>query len=477
MIKSKERVRDFGEVFTPAWLVSDMCDLVDREIRNTFTKILEPCCGNGNFLVEILKRRLSIHGLSVQHIKESLQTLYGIDIQEDNVCETKKRMRAEVVRVLNGASDEFLIEMLDIIDKNIVCADFLQDDTFAGIQFDLIITNPPYQKNVVKKDGNKGRANAAYPEFFDRAIEYSKKKVVFIIPSRWMTKSVNGVPKIWLDKMVAARNYKVLHDYRDSMECFTGVNITGGVCYFLWDREYEGKCEYFYHINKKVYKRKGFLDKYNINATIRDVRTYGIIDKIIDKEGMYFKDNSFYDIVSSRSCFMHNKNIFESSWKDYNLEKTDEFQYKYYVTKQTHGVPHGFVSREQIARNFKLVKANKLYIHATYGGSINGKIINKPFLGEPNSLCSRSFIMIGCTPDKYDYTKEQLLNIKSYVETKFFKFLIKLLKHTQNGSRRVYRMVPMQDFDTDWTDSMLYKKYGLTDSEIEFINNEVKDLG
>ena len=152
-------------------------------------------------------------------------------------------------------------------------------------------------------------------------------------------------------------------------------NISGGVCYFLWDREYEGKCEYFYHVNKKVYKREGFLDEYNINATIRDVMAYGIIDKIIDKEGMYFKDNSFYDIVSSRSCFMHNKNIFESSWKDYNLEKTDEFQYKYYVTKQTHGVPHGFISREQIAI-LNTVKANKLYI-LSYITSV-WQIINKP---------------------------------------------------------------------------------------------------
>lgn len=472
MIKSKKRVREFGEVFTPEWLVSDMCDLVDKEIRNTFTNILEPCCGNGNFLVEIFRRRMNVHGLCVQHIRESLQTLYGVDIQEDNVYEAKKRLRVELLRVLNGLSDEFLIEMLDIMDKNIVCADWLTDNVFSDVQFDLIITNPPYQKNVVAKDNNKGRADAVYHEFFDKALESSKKKVVFIIPSRWMSKSGNGVPKIWFDKMISSKCFTILHDFPDSKDCFNNIELNGGLCYFVWDNEHDGMCDYSYHTKNKTFVRRGFLDKYGLGIVIRDIQSFSILDKIISIDGWYFENSSFSDIVSTSSCFSY-KGVFESNWQDYSLEKKDKFQYKYYVAKQTHGVNYAYVSREQIAKNFELVKASKLFIYAAYGGSIDGKIISKPFLGEPGSLASRSFIMIGCTPGKYDYTEEQLINIKSYVETKFFRYLVKLLKHTQNGSRRVYRMVPMQDFDINWNDEMLYQKYNLTDLEINRIEAAV----
>jgi len=100
LIKSKERIKEFGEVFTPAWLVSDMCDLVNNEIINEDTSILEPCCGNGNFLIEILRRRLSKPNKTTDYIRKSIQSLKGIDILPDNVQEAKSRLLSEIVEHL-----------------------------------------------------------------------------------------------------------------------------------------------------------------------------------------------------------------------------------------------------------------------------------------------------------------------------------------------------------------------------------------
>lgn len=121
MIKSKERIKEFGEVFTPAWLVSDMCDLVNNEIINEDTSILEPCCGNGNFLIEILRRRLSKPNKTTDYIRKSIQSLKGIDILPDNVQEAKSRLLSEIVEHLEGHKRGFIVEMLEIMESNNDC--------------------------------------------------------------------------------------------------------------------------------------------------------------------------------------------------------------------------------------------------------------------------------------------------------------------------------------------------------------------
>lgn len=104
-IKSKSRVRDHGEVFTPANIVNDMMDLLKEEGYRLDATFLEPACGNGNFLVEILKRKMetankmyteSSNNIEVYNLALAIamSCIYGIDIQDDNIEEAKTRLRS-----------------------------------------------------------------------------------------------------------------------------------------------------------------------------------------------------------------------------------------------------------------------------------------------------------------------------------------------------------------------------------------------
>lgn len=127
--KSKERVKKFGEVFTPAWLVKKMCDMLDDEngghafdIEKTF---LEPCCGTGNFAVEIIGRKLA-KCKTAEDVRTAVASYYTIEIQEDNVQECRERVAALVAEQFLG------VEVRDILERNIVCGDFLHPE---GIWF------------------------------------------------------------------------------------------------------------------------------------------------------------------------------------------------------------------------------------------------------------------------------------------------------------------------------------------------------
>lgn len=123
MIKSNERKQAFGEVYTPSWLVKNMCDMLPEEAWNSDKKILEPICGNGNFLVEITKRKMERCKRSgkCDYLK-ALNTIYGIDILQDNVEESKQRM-LEIVK--EYIRKEEYSKAKEILDKRIICGDSL----------------------------------------------------------------------------------------------------------------------------------------------------------------------------------------------------------------------------------------------------------------------------------------------------------------------------------------------------------------
>lgn len=127
--KSKERVKKFGEVFTPSWLVKRMCNMLDEnneghafDIEKTF---IEPCCGTGNFAVEIITRKLQ-KCRTRDDVRIAVGSYYSVEIQQDNVNECKARIKSLVAQYFPNT------DISDILDKNIVCGDFLHP---AGIWF------------------------------------------------------------------------------------------------------------------------------------------------------------------------------------------------------------------------------------------------------------------------------------------------------------------------------------------------------
>lgn len=194
-------------------------------------------------------------------------------------------------------------------------------------------------------------------------------------------------------------------------------------------------------------------------------------------EGEYFLDgdSNFSGYVSPKDFFT-NKQVLTSSWKGYAKEQSTTYNIKYYLNKSIHKVSNAWVSITQIPKNIASIPLNKIFIPAAGGSGSDSQVLGYPFLGEANSVCSQTYLVIGYDPEKHHFSKEECKNIISYIQTRFFRYLVSIKKKTQNGPRGVYQFVPIQDFSKPWTDEELYAKYSLTEEEIAFIESMIRPM-
>jgi site-specific DNA-methyltransferase (adenine-specific) len=351
------------------------------------------------------------------------------------------------------------------------------------MQFDVIISNPPYQLNVGNTGTTSATALAIYYQFVSQAVALNPRFISMVIPSRWMTRSTKGVPDSWIDEFIDDRRVRVLHDFLDSKVCFPGVDIKGGVCYFLWDRDNEGECEYVLYrgsdLSNKVVRRD-YLNSKGIGVVVRDIQAISILEKIERIEGDWLTDvtKNFSSLVSPKDFFT-NKEYLTTNWDGFSRVKSKTHPIKYYVNKSTYGIPFGYVSPSDIPKNSHVAKFHKVYIPASGWGSATEQddpVLGKPFVGEPNSVCSQTYLVVGYDQSQSTLSKQDCENIVGYISTKFFRFLVSLKKHTQQASRGVYQFVPLQDFSTNWTDARLYKKYGLSADEVAYIEMKIRSM-
>lgn len=348
------------------------------------------------------------------------------------------------------------------------------------MKFDVIIGNPPYQLNVGNKSGNSSKASAIYHLFVEQAIKLHPRYLSMIIPSRWMTRSTEGIPNKWFEMMLNDNKISTLHDFVDAKYCFPGVEIKGGVCYFLWEKDYSGKCNYYYHRDDSKENTafiQDYLDSRSVGVVIRDIESKSIIDKIEKIEGKYYqKENSNFSNLISPKDFFTNKKVLTSSWAGYSKKKTDLYNIKYYLNKAIHKIDYAWISLDIIPKNNESVKLNKVYIPAAGGSGNDAIVLGRPFYGEPNSACSQTYLTIGYDPKRSRLSEIECFNVIRYIKSRFFRYLVSLKKKTQNGPRSVYQFVPLQDFTQEWTDEKLYKKYNLTKEEIDSIESMIRPM-
>lgn len=259
--------------------------------------------------------------------------------------------------------------------------------------------------------------------------------------------------------MLTDNRIRKLVDYPNATDCFPGVDISGGVCYFLWDRDYSGECEITtikgnqpttLPITRPLLEESG-------NTFIRFNEAIPIIRKISS-----FNEQTFDSLVSPQTPFG-----IISSFKGF---KSKSFANSIRI-HTTSGI--GFIRKDQVLRNKQWISHWKVYIAAAYGerGQYPYRYLGKPFIGKPNSCCTQAYLMIGVFSDE-----NTCKNVMSYISTKFFRFCIMLKKNTQHAMRDKYALIPIQDFSETWTDEKLYKKYKITEDEIAFINSMVKPM-
>ena len=475
------------EVFTPPRVANAMLDLLPQELfRNPKTTFLDPCCKSGVFLREIAKRLIVGLEPVFPDLQERLDHIFHKQLFGFAITELTALTSRRTVYCTKSANGEYSISHFDTPEGNILlplakhqwidgkcrlCGaseETLKDRTEShayafihGInpekvfhmKFDVIIGNPPYQ---LADGGAQASARPIYHLFVEQAKLLKPKFIVFITPARWYAGG-KGLDE-FRDDMLGDTRITELHDYTDSSLCFPGVKIEGGVSYFLWERDRDDLCHIVTRMGKdKIIEGKRRLREPGMDVFIRYQQGYEVWRKV-----KAYKEASFEKLVSARKPFG-----LESNFKGLR-EKARSNDVKVYANKAV-----GFLARYEITKAVDVIGKWKVFISYAYGmgDALPYQVLNKPFLGEPNSCCTETYLYLG--PFK---TKEEAENVISYIKTRFFRFLVLLRKMTQHATAKVYASVPQQDFSKPLTDEELYAKYGLTDEEIAFIESMVKPM-
>lgn len=483
------------EVFTSPKLANQMLDLLPNELwSNPKATFLDPVCKSGVFLREIVKRldkgltnQIPDKQTRINHILKN--QVFGIAITGLTALLSRRSVYcSKIANSPLSICEEFDNDMGNIIFgavhhhfKDGKCSEcgasqgvfgnrqglenhayaFIhsdRDDVFGELltmKFDVIIGNPPYQLD----DGGAGAsAKPIYHLFIEQAKKLNPQFLIMITPSRWFTGG-KGLDA-FRDSMLNDRRIKEIHDFPNSKDCFDNVVIEGGVNYFLWEKRHDGDCEVFtYDDGHCVSQLKRPLKEKGIDVFIRYNQAINILHKVIE-----FSELSFSDLISSRKPFGLASNIKGNSKPYKNINDN-------VVLYQNGGV--GYISKSDIPKGTEWILKHKVFISYAYGMGTTEpyQVINTPFYGEPNSICTETYLLIGSFKNR-----EICENVISYMKTKFFRFLIVLIKNTQHGTQKVYQLVPMQDFSRPWTDEQLYAKYGLSKDEINFIESMIRPM-
>lgn len=329
------------------------------------------------------------------------------------------------------------------------------------MKFDVIIGNPPYQVS----DGGGTSGNSALPVynlFIDAARKINPKYISMITPSRWFAGG-RGLDK-FRKTMLEDKRIKIIHDFPSAKECFPGVEIKGGVNYFLWDSKHSGDCTINTHKNNSIVSSsmRPLLEE-GSKIFIRYNQSISILKKIQGKTS-----EKFIDIVSSNDPFgfdVREKNSYKRVKPKYTLKEDKESVPFYYNGWRKNGV--GYIKKEYIRKNLDLIENYKIFVPKAVGSGESESDVIKPFVPLKNAVCTETYLVI------WAKSEEELENIISYVDTKFFHFLVTLIKNTQSAYRHVYEFVPMVDFSKKWSDKDLYSQFDLSDKEIDFIEEMV----
>ena len=478
------------EVFTPPELANRILDLLPPELfRSPDTKFLDPFSKSGVFLREIVKRldkgletNIPDRQSRIDHILHN--QVFGIAVTELTSYLSRRSLYCS--RFANG---DFSVSRFDTEGGNILYSNrshtwengrckycgasqavydrgseaeqyaymFIHTDNpnqfFGNMKFDVIIGNPPYQ---LSDGGAQASAMPIYNLFVNQAMRLKPRYLSMIIPARWYGGG-RGLDE-FRSSMIGDKRIRVLHDFLNASDCFgTGVEIKGGVCYFLWDRDDEGMCRIFTHNGDSVKEQpERYLKEKNSDVFIRYSEGVSVYHKI-----EAFKEKTMDALVSSQKPFGLRTFVRGTQTKTQDSVILFERGGKSYI------------NRNEIIIHRDWIDKPKVYISAAYnaGDTYPHQILGKPIVGESGSCCTETYVVIG----PFDSTEESG-NVVSYIKTKLFRFLVMLKKSSQHAASQVYSFVPIQDFSHPWTDEMLYKKYGLDKDEIAFIESMIRPM-
>ncbi|WP_416176936.1 Eco57I restriction-modification methylase domain-containing protein [Dialister sp.] len=318
--------------------------------------------------------------------------------------------------------------------------------------FDVAIGNPPYQQS----DGGAGvSAIPVYNKFLEEVKKINPEIMCFVIPAKWYSGGGRGLDKFRKD-MLSDPHISILEDYTNSADLFTGVDIAGGVCIFVRNTKYTGKCNYTNHFNGATTRA---LRDLNENETF--IR-YPIAADIIKKVSS-FKESTLDNVVCSQKPFGLRTYV--------KPEKQGDL-----ILRFSGG--RGPFKREDVTAGQSMIDQWKIIISrltAEHAGQPDRqgqfRVLSTMEMLKPKEICTETYMVAGSFN-----TELEAINYMNYLKSKFVRFLVQQIALTQQLSRSSFKAVPVQNFQKSWTDEELYKKYGLNDSEIGFIEKTIKEM-
>jgi superfamily II DNA or RNA helicase len=347
------------------------------------------------------------------------------------------------------------------------------------MKFDAIVGNPPYQETIGESvSENASLSKQLFPSFIIASIASQTKYVSLITPSRWFTADAQDKSFVKLREYIRNNNHiKYICNYRNEKDVFSNVSIAGGVNYFLYDKDHNSDVE-FTECNgdiRNAIKRPLFEDGLDIIISMNTI--VSILNKVKDSPDFV----SMITVTQGRNAF----GIIGKQSELDSISQTEPFDNCYRV-RCAHE-QYRYVSGDKVTKNKELAQKWKVLTSKGNGGAgiLNFEhavaVIGKAYISSPLEVCTDSLIPIGC----FD-TEQEAIALQKYMSTKFLRFMVGVMKTSQNITQVVYRFVPLLDFSQessiDWNvsiselDLQLYSKYGLTDEEIAFIESMIKPM-
>lgn len=461
-MKKFSRLSD-SEVVTPE-IVTDMMisSLPENAIQNE-TKILDIASKQGEFVYAIYKT----------YGKEVANNFHSIPTSKIAYEFTRKVYSLLELNIENIESN---YTSYDLIEEN----DLIEDETIKinnnDMKFNVIVGNPPYQQ---KDEGtNKNSASPIYDQFVSLAKNLNTDIISMIMPTRWYAggKGLNT----FRDNMLNDKNISELHDFLVPDLIFPNINLRGGICYLLWDKNHDN--------SKDLTKVYTYNEDLNPTINLRSLKTddsdilirHGIAVEILKKVKLNQEFESFEDYISTRKPFGLEANIV----KNPNIFKSSKDGIENPVYCYGKGQKIGYLELNDISKNKEWINKIKVFTPRAnnIGTELNDDNLNT-FVGKPNTICTESYIVVGV---ELELNEHSASNLCKYFTTKFARFQHSVGKASQDATSKTYKFVPLQDFtpesDINWNksveqiDQQLYKKYKLSNEEIEFIEKMIKPM-
>lgn len=490
------------EVFTPPKLASAMLDILPPELfRSPDTTFLDPVCKSGVFLREIARRlnngladqlpddqKRIDHILTKQVFGLAITELTSLMSRRSVYCSKKADGRFSIATAFTkpdgnvrypkakhtwktgGKCESCGANRIEYErDESLETYAFpfihgIDPTEIFNVKFDVILGNPPYQLGQSGGDAVGSFAMPIYQKFVEAAKKLEPRYVTMVTPSRWFAGG-RGLDD-FRGEMLADKRLRVLVDYPDSREVFGGVDIAGGVSYFLWDATWSGKCTVTTISGNAVGPTLArYLNDYDI--LVRYNEAVPILEKVLGSS-----DGGTFDSLASQVSPIQ---PFSIRTKFRGAPTSDGIANPVLIY-QNGGT--GFIERDQIPRNVEWVDQWKVFLSRTsseHGGQAdkNGtrRVLSLILIGKPGTACTETYLVAG----RFN-TEAEAKNFGTYLRTKFVRFLVSLRTNTQDIYSERFAFVPRLPMDREWTDEVLYEKYGIAAPEIAFIESRIRPM-